>query len=178
MQIQKTILNDCFIIQPNIFEDDRGYFFESFNENTFQQLTGLKVHFVQDNEAKSSRGIVRGLHFQIGEDAQAKLVRVAKGKVLDVVVDLRKESSTYLQHLTIELSGENRTQLFVPRGFAHGYSVLEDDTVFMYKCDNFYNPKAEGGVRYDDAFFAIDWQLDTAEMMLSVKDKMLPFIIQ
>jgi dTDP-4-dehydrorhamnose 3,5-epimerase len=174
MEIIKTPLNDCFIIKPTLFEDARGYFFESFNRQKFKQLTDMDIDFVQDNQAKSNYGILRGLHFQLGEHAQAKLVSVIRGKVIDVAVDMRPESSTYLQHIAIELSEQNHLQLFVPRGFAHGYSVLEDNTIFFYKCDNYYNKAAEGGVIYNDPTLNIDWQLDTADMLLSEKDVLLP----
>lgn len=173
MEIIKTHLQDCFIIKPTVFEDNRGYFFESFNEQKFNELTGTQTHFVQDNQAKSNRGILRGLHFQKGDYAQAKLVRVLQGKVLDVVVDIRENSPTYMQHLAIELSAENNLQLFVPRGFAHGYSVLEDDTIFFYKCDNFYNKESEGGMYYADPKLNINWQLPENEIVLSEKDKQL-----
>jgi dTDP-4-dehydrorhamnose 3,5-epimerase len=174
MEIITTPLNDCFIIKPTLFEDARGYFFESFNRQKFNQLTGMDIDFVQDNQAKSNYGILRGLHFQQGEHAQAKLVSVIKGKVIDVAVDMRPESSTYLQHIAIELSEQNHLQLFVPRGFAHGYSVLEDNTIFFYKCDNYYHKASEGGVIYNDPTLNIDWQLDTADMLLSEKDVLLP----
>jgi len=174
MEIIKTPLNDCFIIKPTLFEDARGYFFESFNRQKFKQLTDMDIDFVQDNQAKSNYGILRGLHFQLGEHAQAKLVSVIKGKVIDVAVDMRPESSTYLQHIAIELSEQNHLQLFVPRGFAHGYSVLEDNTIFFYKCDNYYHKASEGGVIYNDPTLNIDWQLDTADMLLSEKDVLLP----
>ena len=174
MEIITTPLNDCFIIKPTLFEDARGYFFESFNRQKFNQLTGMDIYFVQDNQAKSNYGILRGLHFQQGEHAQAKLVSVIKGKVIDVAVDMRPESSTYLQHIAIELSEQNHLQLFVPRGFAHGYSVLEDNTIFFYKCDNYYHKASEGGVIYNDPTLNIDWQLDTADMLLSEKDVLLP----
>ena len=174
MEIIKTPLNDCFIIKPTLFEDARGYFFESFNRQKFFQLTGMDIDFVQDNQAKSNYGILRGLHFQKGEHAQAKLVSVIKGKVIDVAVDMRPESSTYLQHVALELSEQNHLQLFVPRGFAHGYSVLEDNTIFFYKCDNYYNKASEGGVIYNDPALNIDWQLDPAAMILSEKDVLLP----
>jgi dTDP-4-dehydrorhamnose 3,5-epimerase len=173
MEFIHTKIKDCFIIKPTIFEDNRGYFFESFNEQKFNQLAGLNIHFVQDNQAKSNRGILRGLHFQKGEHAQAKLVRVLQGKVIDVAVDLRKDSSTYLQHVAVELSAENNIQLFVPRGFAHGYSVLEDNTIFFYKCDNFYNKESEGGIFYADPQLNINWQLNEDEIILSEKDKLL-----
>ena len=174
MEIIKTPLNDCFIIKPTLFEDARGYFFESFNRQKFNQLTGMDIDFVQDNQAKSNYGILRGLHFQKGEYAQAKLVSVIKGKVIDVAVDMRPESSTFLQHVALELSEQNHLQLFVPRGFAHGYSVLEDNTIFFYKCDNYYNKASEGGVIYNDPTLNIDWQLDPAAMILSEKDVLLP----
>ena len=173
MECIRTEIKDCFIIKPTVFSDNRGYFFESFNEQKFNQVTGLEIHFVQDNQAKSDRGILRGLHFQNGEHAQAKLVRVLQGKVIDVAVDLRKDSPTYLQHVAVELSAENNLQLFVPRGFAHGYSVLEDNTIFCYKCDNYYNKEAEGGVFYADPKLNINWQLNEDEIILSEKDKHL-----
>ena len=173
MECIRTEIKDCFIIKPTVFSDNRGYFFESFNEQKFNQVTGLEIHFVQDNQAKSDRGILRGLHFQNGEHAQAKLVRVLQGKVIDVAVDLRKDSPTYLQHVAVELSAENNLQLFVPRGFAHGYSVLEDNTIFCYKCDNYYNKEAEGGVFYADPKLNINWQLNEDEVILSEKDKQL-----
>lgn len=173
MECIRTEIKDCFIIKPTVFSDNRGYFFESFNEQKFNQVTGLEIHFVQDNQAKSDRGILRGLHFQNGEHAQAKLVRVLQGKVIDVAVDLRKDSPTYLQHVAVELSAENNLQLFVPRGFAHGYSVLEDNTIFCYKCDNYYNKEAEGGVFYADPNLNINWQLNEVEVILSEKDKQL-----
>jgi dTDP-4-dehydrorhamnose 3,5-epimerase len=174
MELIETKLKDCFILQPKVFEDHRGYFFESFNQQTFEQLSGLSIHFVQDNQAKSNRGILRGLHFQQGDFAQAKLVRVLQGKVLDVAVDLREGSPTYGQHIALELSAENKLQLFIPRGFAHGYSVLEDDTVFFYKCDNFYHKASEGGLFYADKTLAIDWKLRAEEIILSEKDAQLP----
>lgn len=176
MQIEQTSLKDCFIIKPTVFADHRGYFFESFNRKTFFDLTGIEVDFVQDNQAKSNYGILRGLHFQKGEHAQAKLVRVLQGKVLDVVVDLRPESPTYKQFFTIELSAENQLQLYVPRGFAHGYSVLEDNTVFFYKCDNYYNKESEGGILYSDPTLNIDWKLSQEAIQLSDKDKVLPLL--
>lgn len=173
MELIKTHLQDCFILKPRIFEDHRGYFFESYNAATFQRLSDLKVQFVQDNQAKSDYGILRGLHFQKGEHAQAKLVRVLSGRVLDVAVDIRPESPTFLQHVAVELSGENQLQLFVPRGFAHGYAVLENNTVFAYKCDNYYCKAAEGGIRFDDATLHIDWKIPTSDVVLSYKDSIL-----
>jgi dTDP-4-dehydrorhamnose 3,5-epimerase len=174
MEIIKTQLNDCFILKPALFEDARGYFFESFNLQKFNSLTGLDIQFVQDNQAKSNYGILRGLHFQKGEHAQAKLVSVIKGRVIDVAVDMRPASSTYLQHVAVELSEQNHLQLFVPRGFAHGYVVLEDNTIFFYKCDNFYCKEAEGGVIYNDPTLGIDWQVETSKLLLSEKDLLLP----
>lgn len=173
MKVTETKLNGCFIIEPTVFGDHRGYFFESFNQKTFAQKTGLEVNFVQDNQSLSNRGVLRGLHFQKGEFAQAKLVRVIKGRALDVAVDLRRDSETYGQHVAIELSEYNQLQLFVPRGFAHGFSVLEDQTIFAYKCDNYYNKESEGGILYNDADLNIDWKLDEAEIQLSEKDTQL-----
>lgn len=176
MKIEETYLKGCFIIEPTVFGDHRGYFFESFNEHKFKQETNIDIRFVQDNQAFSNRGVLRGLHFQKAEFAQAKLVRVIKGRVLDVAVDLRPESDTYGKYFSIVLSEENKKQLFVPRGFAHGYSVLEDETIFTYKCDNFYHPEAEGGVMYNDADLGIDWMLNADEIQLSEKDTVLPLL--
>ena len=173
MKVTETHLKGCFIIEPTVFGDERGYFFESFHKDKFQQLTNIEVDFLQDNEAFSNRGIIRGLHFQKGQFAQAKLVRVVKGKVLDVALDIRPHSKTYGKHFSIILSEENKKQLFVPKGFAHGYAVLEDHTVFSYKCDNIYYPKAEGGIMYNDKTLNIDWKLNEDEVILSKKDKKL-----
>jgi len=170
MKVTETNLKGCFIIEPQVFVDKRGYFFESFHKEKFQQLTNIEVDFLQDNEAFSNRGVVRGLHFQKGQYAQAKLIRVVKGKVLDIVVDLRSGSKTFGKHFSIILSGENKKQLFVPRGFAHGYAVLEDNTLFSYKCDNYYNKESEGGVIYNDKDLQIDWMLEENEIQLSEKD--------
>ena len=176
MEIIKTNLNDCFIIKPAIFEDSRGYFYESFNQRKFTEVTGLDIQFVQDNQAQSNYGILRGLHFQKDQYAQAKLVSVIKGKVLDVVVDVRPNSSTYLKHIAVELSEKNHLQLFVPRGFAHGYVVLEDNTIFYYKCDNYYHKAAEGGIIYNDTTLNIQWGIDKSKLLLSEKDLLLPTI--
>lgn len=173
MKVKEVQLKGVFVIEPNVFGDERGYFFESFNKEKFKDVS--KLDFVQDNEAYSNKGILRGLHYQKNEYAQAKLVRVVKGKVLDVVVDLRKESITYGKHFSIVLSEDNKKQLFVPRGFAHGYSVLDDNTIFQYKCDNYYSPKNEAGIRFDDLDLGIDWQLKKHEIVISDKDKALPF---
>jgi len=165
------------IFEPRTFGDHRGYFLESFNENTFKEA-GIDVRFVQDNESKSMYGVVRGLHYQLNPFAQAKLVRVVIGKVLDVVVDIRQGSPTFGQKYEIELSGENKKQLFVPRGFAHGFSVLEDDTIFSYKCDNFYNKESEGGILFTDPALAIDWQVPADKMLVSEKDYHNPLLAQ
>ena len=170
----ETKLKGCFILEPNVFKDTRGYFFESFNQNTFNDLIGEEINFVQDNESFSSKGVLRGLHFQTGNDAQAKLVRAVKGTVLDVVVDMRKDSSTFAEHFSIELSEENKTQLFVPRGFAHGFIVLSDMAIFSYKCNNFYNKASEQGLRYDDPSLGVDWILPEEDFIVSDKDLVLP----
>jgi len=174
MTVTKTKLNDCFVIEPNVFGDDRGYFFESYNKANFEAKTGLNINFIQDNEAFSTKGALRGLHFQKGEFAQAKLVRVTQGKVLDVAVDLRPKSSTFKQYITVELSSENKKQLFVPRGFAHGYVVLSDTAVFNYKCDNRYHKASEGGIIYNDDTLNIDWVLKESDFIISEKDRILP----
>ena len=174
MIVNPTIIEGCFIIQPQIFKDERGYFYESFNQAKFEELTHLSVNFIQDNESSSSKGVLRGLHFQKGEFAQAKLVRVVKGAVQDVVVDVRPSSKTYGQHFSIELSEENKTQLFIPRGLAHGFLVLENDTIFNYKCDNYYNKEAESGIIYNDASLAIDWNASEKDLIISEKDLLLP----
>ncbi|GGG93627.1 dTDP-4-dehydrorhamnose 3,5-epimerase [Polaribacter pacificus] len=176
MTITETYLKGCFEIEPTVFGDDRGTFFESFNEKEFIDKTNLSIHFVQDNQSTSERGVVRGLHFQTGNFAQAKLVRVIQGKVLDVAVDLRRNSSTFGQHFSCILTGKNNKQLFVPRGFAHGFSVLEDDTIFAYKCDNYYNKASESGIVYNDPQLNIDWMLDEQEIVLSEKDKVLELL--
>ncbi|WP_299900389.1 dTDP-4-dehydrorhamnose 3,5-epimerase [uncultured Aquimarina sp.] len=175
MEIEKTPLKDCFVLKPRVFNDDRGSFFESFNLKTFKKVTGLEIDFVQDNQSISSKGVLRGLHFQKGEYAQAKLVRVAKGKVLDVAIDLRKDSPSFGKHFSIELSDQNNYQLFVPRGFAHGFVVLSEEAIFNYKCDNFYNKESESGIRFNDPILNINWQLDIEEVLLSEKDIILPF---
>ena len=169
-------LEGCFIITPRIFNDDRGYFFESYNEQKFNEGVGAKIKFVQDNQSFSTKGVLRGLHFQKGEYAQSKLVRVTRGEVLDVAVDLRKSSSTYGRSFSILLSEENNTQFFIPRGFAHGFIVLSDVAVFQYKCDNNYNKTSEGGLHYADPELQIDWVLPFNELLVSDKDKELPFL--
>ena len=174
MRIEKTILDGCLLIHDTFFADERGYFFESFNRKTFLDQTGIDVNFVQDNQSGSQKGVLRGLHFQLGEFAQAKLVRVLNGRVLDVAVDIRKESPTFGKHVAVELTGDSRTQFFVPRGFAHGFLVLSESANFFYKCDNYYNKSSEGGIIYNDPVLAIDWQLPTEELLLSDKDQVLP----
>lgn len=169
-----TEIKDVWVIEPKIFEDERGYFYESFNADQFNKETGLNVNFVQDNQSKSNKGVLRGLHYQVGEHAQAKLVRVLQGSVQDIAVDLRKNSPTFGQYFSIILSGENHKQLFVPRGFAHGFLVLEDDTIFAYKCDNFFNKESEGGMIYNDETINIKWELSQDEYVLSEKDTILP----
>ncbi|MDA9339661.1 dTDP-4-dehydrorhamnose 3,5-epimerase [Polaribacter sp.] len=173
MKITNTNLVGCFIIEPIIINDGRGSFFESFHKKKIEEKTGLDIEFVQDNQSTSKKGTLRGLHFQENEFSQAKLVRVVKGKILDVVVDLRKESKTFGKSFSIILSGENYKQLFVPRGFAHGFHVLEDETVFNYKCDNYYHKEAEKGINYNDSDLAIDWCLGGKDVILSEKDKQL-----
>ena len=179
MEIIKTALEGVVIIRPKIFGDARGYFFESFNQKGFtEKVLGMEYNpedrtlFVQDNESKSSYGVVRGLHFQKPPYAQAKLIRVIKGKVLDVAVDIRKGSPTYGKHVAVELSGENHEQLYIPRGFAHGFSVLSEEAILQYKCDNLYAPQAEGAIIWNDPDLAIDWKLDAEDVLLSEKDKM------
>lgn len=168
----------CFVIQPKVIQDERGYFMESFNERTFAEKTGVKVHFVQDNQSFSGKGVLRGLHYQTGEHAQAKLVRVLKGEVLDVAVDIRPGSPTFGQYDSVLLSGDNQKQFFVPRGFAHGFLVLSETAVFFYKCDNFYNRESEGGIFYADPAIGIDWQFPTGDLVISEKDKHLPGIAE
>ena len=174
MTIKETILEGCVIIEPRVFEDKRGYFFESFNQEKFTSAVGTSVNFVQDNESFSTKGVLRGLHFQKGDHAQAKLVRVIKGKVLDVAVDLRKDSKTFGKHVSVELTEENKKQLFIPRGFAHGFVVLSDTALFSYKCDNFYNKESEDGILYNDTDLNIDWKLPEEELIISEKDAVLP----
>ncbi|MBE6449705.1 MAG: dTDP-4-dehydrorhamnose 3,5-epimerase [Alphaproteobacteria bacterium] len=171
MNFIKTAIDGVIIVEPKIFQDARGYFFESYNEATFVQ-NGITNRFVQDNQSKSSYGVIRGLHCQLGEHAQAKLVRVLQGKVLDVAVDIRKDSPTFGKHVAVELSDENQRQLFIPRGFLHGFSVLSETAVFAYKCDNFYCKEAEFGIRYDDAEIGIDWKIPTDKIITSEKDRL------
>ena len=175
MKVEKTNIDGVFVIEPKVFGDSRGYFFESFSAKDFQDQTGMNISFVQDNESLSSKGTIRGLHFQKPPYTQAKLVRVIKGAVQDIIVDLRKNSPTYGQHFKIVLSEENKTQLFVPEGFAHGFLVLEDNTIFQYKCNKYYEPSSEGSVKWNDPQLNIEWMIDSEEEgLLSAKDKNAP----
>ncbi len=175
MKIINTPLKDLFIIEPAVFADNRGFFFESFNTGKLFEA-GLEYNFIQDNHSKSSYGVLRGLHYQNNPYAQAKLVRVTQGKVLDVVVDIRKNSPTYLQHFSLEISDENKLQLLIPAGFAHGFVVLSKTCEFLYKCDNYYNKSSEGGIAYNDATLNIDWMISEKDIILSEKDTHNPTI--
>lgn len=177
MPLLDTPISGLLIFEPQVFADERGYFFESYNQRTWAEA-GVQNVFVQDNQARSTRGVLRGLHYQVGDMAQAKLVRVTEGEVLDVAVDLRPGSDTFGQWYSILLSAENKRQLLVPRGFAHGYVVLSETAEFCYKCDNFYSKAHEGGVRFDDPTLAIDWQFDLSRVLVSEKDKALPFFAE
>jgi len=174
MIIKETTLKGCFIIEPTIHKDDRGYFYESFNQKKFDNAMGEKIRFVQDNQSRSRRGVLRGIHFQQGEFSQAKLVRVLQGEVLDMVVDLRKESKTFGLHETIVLSASNKKQLYVPRGFGHGFITLSETSEFAYKCDNYYHKESESGIIYNDPVLNIDWQIPLDEIFVSKKDLELP----
>lgn len=169
MNVIKTDIEGVVVIEPKVFDDARGYFFESYSKRRFDEAV-RPIEFVQDNESMSTRGVIRGLHFQRPPFSQSKLVRCVRGAVLDVVVDIRRGSPTYGQHVAVELTGENRRQLFVPRGFAHGFAVLSDEAVFQYKCDNYYHPESEGGISIADHSLGIDWRIDPAEAILSEKD--------
>lgn len=175
MNVIETAIPGVVIIEPRVFEDARGYFFESFNQREFEEKVG-PICFVQDNESKSSYGVVRGLHFQKGEHAQSKLVRVVKGAVLDVAVDIRKGSPTFGKWVSVELTEENHRQFFIPRGFAHGFSVLSEIAVFQYKCDNFYAPQSEGAIAWDDPDLNIDWRIPADKIILSAKDSKHPLL--
>ena len=174
MKFIPTDISDVIIIEPKVHGDSRGYFVETFRQDKLEEFLGFKVNFCQDNESKSSKGVLRGLHYQLAPAAQTKLVRVIQGRVLDVAVDIRKNSPTFGEHVAIELSAENKRQLFVPRGFAHGFIVLEDDTVFAYKVDNYYSPENDRGILFNDATLGIDWMLESNMLNLSDKDKVLP----
>lgn len=173
MEVVETNIEGVIIIEPRIFKDDRGYFFESFSQREFEEKV-CKTTFVQDNESKSSYGVLRGLHFQKPPFAQSKLVRVIKGAVLDVAVDIRKGSPTFGQYVSVELTGDNHRQFFIPRGFAHGFSVLSEEVIFQYKCDNFYSPQSEGAIAWNDPDLNIDWRIPVEEVILSEKDSKHP----
>lgn len=174
LEIQQTPLKDCLLLKPSVFEDKRGSFYESYNKEQFEKATGLQIDFVQDNQSTSSRGVLRGFHFQTAEYAQAKLVRSVFGKVLDVVVDLRPGSPTYKMNYKVVLSAENNYQLFVPAGFAHAFLTLSESSVFAYKCDKYYNREAEGGIIWNDPTLNINWDFPREEIILSEKDAGLP----
>ena len=174
MNFTRTKISDVIIIEPKVHGDDRGYFVETFRADKLEEFLGYKIKFCQDNESKSSKGVLRGLHYQLAPAAQTKLVRVIQGSVLDVAVDIRKGSPTFGQYVSVKLTGENKKQLLVPRGFAHGFVVLENDTTFAYKVDNYYSPENDRGISFDDIDLDIDWILDKEELNLSVKDKIQP----
>lgn len=175
MEVIQTNIKGVVIIEPRLFKDDRGYFFESYSERDFNKQVG-EIHFVQDNESKSSYGVMRGLHFQRSPFTQSKLVRCVKGAVLDVAVDIRKGSPTYGQHVAVELTEDNHRQFFIPRGFAHGFAVLSPEAIFQYKCDNFYHPEADGGISILDTSLGIDWRIPTEHAILSEKDTKHPLL--
>ena len=174
MNFIKTDLEGCYILEPNLHNDERGYFMESFNENIFNKETGNTTHFVQDNQSFSSKGVLRGLHYQVKEHAQAKLIRVLSGEVLDIAVDIRQNSTTYGKHVSIILSESNQKQIFIPKGFAHGFLVLSETATFFYKCDNFYNKESEGGIIYNDPTLNINWGDEKEKWIISEKDVNLP----
>ena len=174
MNFIRTKIPDVIICEPMVHGDSRGYFVETFRADKLEEFIGYTINFCQDNESKSSKGVLRGLHYQLAPDAQTKLVRVISGKVLDVAVDIRKGSPTFGQHVAVELSGENKRQLLIPRGFAHGFVVLEDNTTFAYKVDNYYSPEYDRGIVFDDKDLDIDWILNTSELNLSAKDRVQP----
>lgn len=176
MNIIKTDIEGLIIVEPKVFGDARGYFFESYSQRVFKEQTGLDVHFVQDNESRSCRGVVRGLHFQRPPYAQSKLVRVVEGCVMDVVVDIRKGSPTYGRYVSVELSADNKRQLFIPKGFAHGFAVMSETAVFQYKCDEYYHPESEGAIAWNDPTLAIDWKLPKESIILSDKDRCHPML--
>ncbi len=176
MEVIKTAIDGVFIIEPRIFEDSRGYFFESFSQREFEEKIG-SINFVQDNESKSSYGVVRGLHFQRPPFSQSKLVRCVKGAVLDVAVDIRKDCPTYGQHIAVELTEDNHRQFFIPKGFAHGFAVLSETAVFQYKCDEFYHPEADGGISIMDDSLGINWRIPTDKVILSEKDTKHPLLM-
>ena len=178
MKIEETSLKGSFIIHPSVFEDHRGYFFESFNQKLLDEAIGKSLHFVQDNQSKSTYGVFRGLHLQLGEFAQAKLVRAIEGEILDIIVDVRPDSKQFGQYFSMILSAENKNQLFIPRGFAHGFAVLTETATIHYKADNYYNKEAESGLLYNDPEMNIDWQIPADKIITSEKDLLLPTLAQ
>lgn len=176
MIAKETLLKGCYLLTPNVFEDERGYFLESFNEKSFSKETGVFINFVQDNQSKSNKGVLRGLHFQQGDFAQSKLVRVVKGRVLDICIDIRKNSPTFGKHISIILDDVKHQQLFIPKGFAHGFLVLEDNTIFSYKCDNFYYKDKEAGILFNDPDLNINWNYSLDKLIISEKDLKLPLL--
>ena len=174
MEFVKAKISDIILCKPDVYKDERGYFFESFKKELFENYIGKVINFCQDNEAKSVKGVLRGLHYQLPPFEQSKLVRVVKGKVLDIAVDLRRKSSTFGQHYSVELSEDNKYQLYIPKGFAHGYAVLSDEAIFSYKVDNYYNKESERGIIYNDNDLEIDWKLPLKELIVSDKDKIQP----
>ncbi len=174
MKVIDTKISDLFILEPKVFKDDRGYFLESYNKKVLDNVSGKEYTFVQDNESKSSYGVIRGLHYQLAPFSQAKLVRVLQGNVYDVAVDLRKNSPTYLDWVGVELSAENKKQFLIPKGFAHGFSVLSETVIFEYKCDEYYHPEAEAGIIYNDPSLNIDWKIKADNIKISPKDLLLP----
>lgn len=174
MTISKNNIADSFLITPEVYDDERGIFFESFNQQEFEKALGRPIQFVQDNHSISNKGVLRGLHFQTGKHAQAKLVRVVKGEVIDVILDIRKDSPTFGNHYKVRLSSRNKQMLFIPKGLAHGFLALEEDTVFLYKCDEYYNNQAESGIIYNDPQWKIDWEFPADQIILSKKDSVLP----
>ena len=176
MEVIKTAIDGVMIIEPKVFADSRGYFFESYNKQRFNEATGLDIDFVQDNQSKSCYGVLRGLHFQKPPYAQSKLVRCVRGKVLDVAVDIRKSSPTFGKYVAVELTEDNHRQLFIPHGFAHGFVVLSEEAIFQYKCDNFYHKESEGAVAWNDPEINIDWTIPFEDVILSDKDKVNPLL--
>ncbi|MDY0233662.1 MAG: dTDP-4-dehydrorhamnose 3,5-epimerase [Sulfurimonas sp.] len=176
MKFTRTDIADVIICEPKVHGDERGYFVETFREDKLEEFLSYKINFCQDNESKSSKGVLRGLHYQLPPHAQTKLVRVIQGRVLDIAVDIRRGSPTFGKHVAVELNSQNKKQLFVPRGFAHGFVVLEDDTIFAYKVDNYYSPECDRGIAYDDEALGIDWKIPYSELNLSTKDKIQPLL--
>jgi dTDP-4-dehydrorhamnose 3,5-epimerase len=176
MKFTRTHIQDVIILEPIVHGDDRGYFLETFRQDKLDEFIGFKINFIQDNESKSGKGVLRGLHYQLAPAAQTKLVRVIQGRVLDIAVDIRKGSPTFGQHVAVELTSENKKQLLVPRGFAHGFVVLEDETVFSYKVDNYYSPENDRGIAFNDAVLNVDWRINQDGLNLSAKDKLQPLL--